>query len=112
MKAPILLCIVVLCSLALTAAAHSHHARDLLQRPRQRQRRNSANGNAVKSNNGNRNKTDGKMFDFSTVGGAASFLAKMDKDSLQRLMERSGWTKGIGGLAKQLQDDPDFVSDL
>jgi hypothetical protein len=52
------------------------------------------------------------MFDFSTVGGAASFLARMDKDKLQRLMDRAGWTKGIGGLAKQLQDDPDFVSDM
>jgi hypothetical protein len=100
----VLICL-VLCALGLGVAAHSHHRRDLLG-----QGGNSAAGNGNSGNNGNRNRKDGKKFDFSTVGGAASYLAQMDKDRLQRLMEKAGWSKGIGGLAKQLNEDPDFVS--
>eukprot|EP00882_Tetradesmus_deserticola_P016926 GHRQ01018106.1.p2 GENE.GHRQ01018106.1~~GHRQ01018106.1.p2 ORF type:complete len:194 (+),score=44.93 GHRQ01018106.1:199-780(+) len=100
--------LVLLSALLFEAAAHSHHRRDLLQG----RRRNPTAGTKVKSNNGNRNRTDGKTFDFSTVGGAASFLAKMDPDKLQRVMETAGWSKGIGGLAKQLDDDADFGIDL
>jgi hypothetical protein len=50
------------------------------------------------------------MFDFSEVGGAASFLARMDQAKLQRVMERSRWMHGIGRLAQQLDEDADFVS--
>lgn len=95
--------LVMFCALLLGVAGHSHHRRDL-----QGQVGNSAAEN--KANNGKRNRNDGKMFDFSTVGGAASFLAKMDKDQLQRIMDKAGWSKGIGGLAKQLDEDLDFVS--
>lgn len=106
MAAHRVLYLAVIVAMALGAAAHRHNRRDL-----QGQGGNpTGNGIGKGANNGQRNRDDGKMFDFSTVGGAASFLAQMDSEKLQRVMEKAGWTKGIGGLAKQLTEDPDFVS--
>jgi hypothetical protein len=55
----------------------------------------------------NKNRT---VFEFSTYGGAATFLASLDSATLQKVIGNSGWSRGVLSLAKQLDDDPDFVS--
>jgi hypothetical protein len=84
------------------AAAHSHHRRDLQQAavaPAQGASRQT-----------NRDRKDGKIFDFTAYGGASSFLASLEQNKLRRVFENSGWQEGKNKLAKQLDEDPDFVS--
>jgi hypothetical protein len=98
------LILVVFDAFVLHTAAHSHSRRDLLQKH---------NSNPTRVNEplgpGNGN-IGGRMFNFSGVGGAASFLANMDQARLQRIIERASWKRSLAELVLQLETDPDFVS--
>jgi hypothetical protein len=52
------------------------------------------------------------VFDFTSYGGAAAYLATLDTTKLQQLLSNAGWKHGKGQLAKLLDDDPTFVSPL
>jgi hypothetical protein len=92
----------VLLLLAGQAAAHGHH-RHLLQ----------GRSAEAKANRRNKNRSDGKKFDFSLdQGGAASYLRRMDQAQLKKALGNSRWDKGEDKLAKLLDKDPDFVSAL
>lgn len=82
--------------LAGEAAAHGHHRHLLRQK--------------VKPN---KNRSDGKKFDFSAEqGGAAGYLSRMNSTKLRKALDNARWDKGEAQLAKLLDVDPDLVSCL
>jgi pimeloyl-ACP methyl ester carboxylesterase len=83
------------------AAAHGSHRRDLQQ----------STALALSSKD-NRDRSDGRVFDFRSYGGAAAFLSSMAPNKLRRLIYNSGWHEGQGLLAQQLDQDADFVRNL
>lgn len=58
----------------------------------------------------NQKRNHNVIFDFTSHGGAAAYLAAMDPAKLQQLLSKSSRNIGKGRLAKMLDDDPTFVS--
>jgi hypothetical protein len=89
----------VLLLLAGEAAAHGHHRHLLQRRP------------AESRNKRNKDRSDGKKFDFSAEqGGAAGYLSRMNSTKLRKALDNARWNKGQAELAQLLEQDPDLVS--
>jgi hypothetical protein len=89
----------VLLLLAGEAAAHGHHRHLLAGRSTENKPKR------------NKNRSDGKKFDFAAEeGGAAGYLSRMNSTKLKKALDNARWNKGEEQLAKLLDEDPDFVS--